>query len=301
LKVDLVICTRNPDPAILKMVIDSIHKQSGQYDRLIIIDNGSNPPVTELGFKFEQETRVFFEKNPGLIHARVLGLRKSSADLIIFVDDDNELANSYVEVAVNFMASNPNVGTIGGVCRLPSNYKFRKVLGPLIEGLGIRNYGNSILIGNSVEWGKSEPIGAGMVLTREVADNFIRKYEQFPLVRSLGRGAKSILGGEDAYIVRCAYELGRSSAYVPQLQLTHWIGEHRLGFKYLLRLSYGYGRSRVRLNRALEESSMPSAPISPMKGQLRKSLLFRLKQHPIRGVFYFAGDLGELRESLTKI
>jgi glycosyltransferase involved in cell wall biosynthesis len=300
LKVDFVVCTRNPNPALLSIAINSIKNQSVRYDNLIVIDNGSNPPITDLGINFGHGGLVFFEENPGLIHARIKGLIESSADLLIFVDDDNELASDYLEVAVDFMTSNPNVGTIGGACKLPPNYQFRKVLGPLIEGLGIRDYGDSVLIGNSNEWGRSEPIGAGMVLTREVANSFLAKYQQFPVVRTLGRGTRSILGGEDAYIVRCGYALGKSSAYVPQLRLTHWVGARRLRFKYLLRLSYGYGRSRVRLNNALKDSGLPTSPLMPLKGQLRKALLFRLKQHPIRGIFYFAGDLGELRESLTK-
>jgi hypothetical protein len=199
------------------------------------------------------------------------------------------------------MLNNADIGALGGRSELPAGYRVHKSLGPLIEVLGIRDYGKEVLIGNTPDWGRWEPIGAGMVIRKAVAQQFEEKYKNFDVVHELGRSKKGILGGEDAFIVRCAYEIGLKAAYVPALSLTHWVGEHRLRPSYLLRLSYGYGRSLVILNAALTACAMNSPSDQNTPIHLWNALVFRLKQHPFRGLFYFAGDLGELREKTRQL
>ena len=295
-QLDVIICTRNPHIELLKKSLNSVLSQTASPINLILVDNGSDDSIAAKLPEYRSRIRFLVETNPGLVHARVKGIEASSSSLLFFVDDDNELEVDYLETARDFMFNNAHVGAIGGRSLLPQKYKVRRSLRPLIDGLGIRDYGNEVLVGDSPEWGKWEPIGAGMVLRSEVAKLFVSKYYKFPLVRELGRSNRGILGGEDAFIVRCAYEIGLKSAYVPTLSLTHWVGQQRLRPKYLLRLSYGYGRSRIILNRSLRACGMSAASIENTPIRLRRALLFRLKQHPIRGLFYFAGDLGELRE-----
>ena len=54
----------------------------------------------------------------------------------------------------------------------------------------------------------------------------------------------------------------------------------------------------VILNAALKACGMESSSNQNTPIRVWTALVFRLKQHPIRGLSYFAGDLGELHEKL---
>lgn len=298
IKVDVIICSRNPKIQLLKRSLNSVLNQKSMPNGVFLVDNGSDIPLSLQLSEYETRVAFLFESKAGLVHARVKGIEASTADYLLFVDDDNVLDADYLEEAMKFMVNNEGVGAIGGRSSLPTKYRTRKSLRPLIDGLGIRDYGEEVLIGNTPDWGRWEPIGAGMVVRNEVAKLFVEKYRNFSAVQCLGRSNKGILGGEDAFIVRCAYEIELKAAYVPALSLTHWVGQHRLRPGYLLRLSYGYGRSRVILNAALKACGMESSSNQNTPIRVWTALVFRLKQHPIRGLFYFAGDLGELHEKL---
>src|SRR5207237_3386460 len=121
--------------------------------------------------------RVVNEPRPGQIHARCCGIREAAADLLVFVDDDNHLDPDYLERAVNIAAQNQSLGAFGGVSRLLTDVRPPEWMTPLLAYIAVRDYGPEVITSNENQWGKWEPIGAGMVVRKSVGGAFVNLLE----------------------------------------------------------------------------------------------------------------------------
>lgn len=124
--VDVVIATYNRQPRLLR-TLASLQRQSVSGFGLIVIDDGSSPPVADtvpqslaaaLGVRF-----FATGGNRGPAAARNLGIAASSADLIAFIDDDVDADPDWLEthLAHHARASEPTV-TIGPLLA-PADWK----------------------------------------------------------------------------------------------------------------------------------------------------------------------------------
>ena len=101
MKVDICICTHNPRIELLRTVISSIACQEVNPEQItvLLIDNASRPPVestllTPL-MKRGVPYRVLNEPQLGLSRARIRAIQETTAEWVLFVDDDNELNSDY--------------------------------------------------------------------------------------------------------------------------------------------------------------------------------------------------------------
>jgi glycosyltransferase involved in cell wall biosynthesis len=302
-KPDLTVltCTHNPRRDVLEKVLDALSSQTLNTSRweYIIVDNNCDDALeqTELNDRQNLPMRILRESCPGLAAARRRGIREASADLLVMVDDDNILDPDYLETALAIARSETALGAFGGVVRphLETGV-VRKWQHRLLGYLGVRDFGQSVITSNQDHWGEWEPIGAGMVVRKEVADKFIDLIDNIPLANRLGHNGNSLLAGDDSLIARAAYRVGYSCSYQPRLKLTHFIKRPRMRIPYLVRLLFGQGRSTVILNSVL---GIPSAKLGIR--ELFQRFRHRCSQDGLGGAIIWAWDVGYFIESRSRL
>jgi glycosyltransferase involved in cell wall biosynthesis len=251
LNISVLICTRNPDRAILRRVLQSLPRSlpSGELD-LVLIDNASNPPLTVEEFADAgPPCRIVCEPAVGSVHARRTALRTARGELIVFVDDDNVLASDYLMVATDFMRRHPEVGAASGKIigefATPPPAWMRPHLGLLaLRDLGDRESISDWSGGQGREFPYTAPYGAGMILRKACADAYFSATQDFSALLVGRRGTRFLGGCEDAEIVLFGVlKAGWQTGYCPALSLTHVIPARRLTAAYLNQLAFQTGIS----------------------------------------------------------
>jgi glycosyltransferase involved in cell wall biosynthesis len=254
---DVCICTHNPEPELFAIVLRALAKQTlaKSLYRVWAIDNASQPPLamSDLALLTAAGVHCQLLSAPqlGLIYARNVAIDSTDCEWLIFVDDDNELSENYLETVVEIIAKHPEFGCFGGKLLLPSDTQYPHWMQVMLPYLGIKDIGDTELFECANYWGEWEPPGAGFIVRRTVLKSFQKRLATLPQTFSLGRQGQGLLSAEDSAIARSAYELGLYCAYQPQLRLIHHIKPHRLKFSYLVRLLYGHGRSYVLLEQIM--------------------------------------------------
>jgi glycosyltransferase involved in cell wall biosynthesis len=239
---------------VLALAVRSLARQTaapGTF-QVVLVDNASTPPLDDRVLAPLRETGVAAtltrEEKPGLTQARLHAIRRTGAPWMLFVDDDNELADDFVVQGLAFAASRPDVGCFGGRLRLPETVSPPRWALPFLPFLGIKDEGDEVITGAGTHWGAWEPAGAGFWIRRDQLESFRARLEADPRAFGLGRTGRSGLAScEDSLMARESRRLGLVNAYVPSLSLRHHLDPARFDVGYLLRLMKGYGRSHVLL------------------------------------------------------
>lgn len=243
----LLLATYEPDLERLGLVLDSLRVATQDVSgvEVLLVENGS----TRLGAAHLSDlpgARLVQVARPGLSNARRVGIRATSADLIVFVDDDTVLARDFVARARASMAANPRVGVAGGRIAgrfaVPPSFAQRSAL----PFLAVRDLGDRPVRITGPRPTAEDPVGACMVLRRAVAEAFAESVESGSCAR-LGRTGSGLAAGEDSLVCLLADDLGFERAYWPELALEHLIEARRLDPAYLRRLIRGIGASAAEL------------------------------------------------------
>ena len=216
LDASVIICTHNPRTDYFARVLDSLGNQTLSLDRweLLIVDNASRVPLaSSWDISWHPAARHIFESELGLSWARQRGIQETSADLIIFVDDDNVLDETYVAEAIKIKREWPSLGVWGSGCirgefevaprdSLRSWLPVREVTAPRWSNLA-----GSRLFGDSPE--DAIPWGAGLCVRKEIAIAYSQFCDQSS-VQITDRQGVSLVGGGDTEIsfVCCSHGLG---------------------------------------------------------------------------------------------
>jgi glycosyltransferase involved in cell wall biosynthesis len=258
--IDVVLCTHDPRPEVLALALRSIARQTARLPsfRVVVVDSASSPPLGEEILAplraAEIDAALVREDVPGLVRARLRAARETGAPWMLFVDDDNELADDYVEAGLAFLASRSDVGCFGGRILLPSTVCPPRWATPFLPWLGIRDPGGDVITGSSLEWGPWEPAGAGFWIRRDQLEAYRSRVERDPRALALGRSGRGGLAScEDSLMAREGVRLGLLNAYVPGLVLWHHLDPARFRLGYLCRLLRGFGESRVLLEALLAD------------------------------------------------
>lgn len=297
----VIICTFNPRSDLLAHCLRALAVQTlpGNKYELIIVDNNSSPPVnaaraTRLAGR---DIIVIREPRQGLTFARAGGIARASADLICFIDDDNEIAPDYLEEAVNIAAQEPHIGTYGGVCAGVLETPVSRIKKSLLPYLGVRDQGDQPITGEGAAWGPWEPIGAGLCTRKRVAEAYAAYVNQTESAGGLGRKGGALLSGEDSLISRIAHLLDYQCGYRPKLKLNHHITKGRLKYRYLRRLLEGHGRSYVLLER-ISGRIVDPVPKDKELRRLLAHLLHRWREKgPITAMAMLPWDQGYAAQS----
>ncbi|MDX2231120.1 MAG: glycosyltransferase [Leptolyngbyaceae cyanobacterium bins.349] len=276
---DVCICTHNPQRELLNVVVTAIARQTLGKEKyqVWVIDNCSNPQLTSADFAPLDAAgviyKILWEPRLGLSYARWCAIEATQNEVIVFVDDDNELVDDYLEKVVEIIENHPEIGCFGGKLLLPPETVCPAWMHPLLPYLGIRDFGNEAISSSTNHWGEWEPAGAGVVVRRPVLNLYLKRLQALPTSASLGRkGRKGLFSSEDSLMVRGAYEFGLQCSYQPQLMLKHHLQPNRFKFGYLFKLMYFYGRSYVILERSLGNNP----PVLGVRGAIQ-SIIERAK------------------------
>lgn len=302
-RLSVVLCTYNPRPDLLARSLRAISRQTLHPDafELVVVDN--NSPVmlrTDICERLAlREVRVVQEYRQGLTYARVGGINATSAPVICFVDDDNEIAPDYLERVLEISETEAELGAWGGICQGAFEAPVGSLQHEWLPHLGVREAGHEPLTGHGDAWGPHEPIGAGICVRRHVAEGYVAFVEGEGAAGALGRKGNALLSGEDSLISRIAHRLGYVVGYRPQLQLMHHITAPRLKIRYLTRLMHGHGRSYVVLQ-ALSGEPLPNHDPQKAKRDLWLNFRHRLREsglnHAIGMMFWDRGYQAALAE-----
>src|ERR1700757_663405 len=114
--ISVLLCTHNPRPDYLGRVLTALRGQTlatKQWE-LLLIDNASEQPLAQtVDISWHPRGRHIRENELGLTAARLRGIRESSSELLVFVDDDNVLAPDFLAQAAAISARCPVLGVFG--------------------------------------------------------------------------------------------------------------------------------------------------------------------------------------------
>src|SRR5262245_23036611 len=171
-EVSVIICSHNPKPDYLRRTLDALRAQTLLKDRweLLLIDNASKPPLaSSLDMSWHPNARHIAESELGLAPARRRGINEASADLLVFVDDDNLLDPSYLTEALAISRKWSQLGVFGSATILPEfECPPAQNLKRFVHLLAIRQNDRD-LWSNVISSPAIMPWGAGLCVRREVA------------------------------------------------------------------------------------------------------------------------------------
>ncbi len=116
--IDVVIPTYNRAQT-LRRALDSVAAQTIRPNSLLIVDDGSTDSTNKIVDDFNKthptlKTQYIYSKNKGVSHARNLGVSKSTADWIAFLDSDDEWLPKKLELQIDQIKTNPDLQIIHG-------------------------------------------------------------------------------------------------------------------------------------------------------------------------------------------
>lgn len=269
MQASVIICTRNPRPDVLPRVLAALASQtlSAADWEIVVIDNGSSPPVSVAPPPGSPPLRVVVEPQPGLTLARIRGIRESRGDLIVFADDDNLLDPDFLETALRIAASFPQIGVFGG--RISGEFEVAPPawLTPFLPHLALAEFPRD-------EWSSLTddraviPCGAGLCVRRSAAERWARHVEADPQRLALDRvGDKTLACGDTDLVLTCL-DHGYGSGRFTALHLTHVIPAGRLEHAYHRQLARDIGWSWGRLQAIRGQSSFGRRSIAFAKACL---------------------------------
>jgi len=234
-----------------------------EFWELILVDNASEEPLQlERDLAWHPNGRIVREKELGVTPARLRGIEESRADLLIFVDDDNVVAEDYIAVAGEIAAGRSYIGAFSGsmvaefeIPPAPSVFPYTSVLA--INETD-RDYWS-----NLIGWNKAMPFGAGLCVRRSVATYYSARVNADPRRKALGRSGSGLAACEDIDLAWCSMDLGMGTGRFCRLKLTHLITKSRLSPEYLIKLHAGIAGSQVILASFWGCSILGQDPQSP--------------------------------------
>ncbi|MGD0812830.1 MAG: glycosyltransferase [Verrucomicrobiota bacterium] len=235
--ISVAICTHNPRPDYLSRVLNALKSQtlSRQEWELLVIDNASAPPVSKsVDLSWHPQARHIVESQLGITSARLRAMGEFAGELLVFLDDDNVVAEDYLQRCSELFAARPDLGAVSG-CLMPE-YEVPppEWFAPYESWIAVRRITQSSW-SNFLD-SRSEPVTAGMCLRRSVAAAHISATLSNPAQRVLDRRGSSLMGGEDVAIAKTAMKLGCTVGQFAQLRLIHLIPKRRTAPAYLFSL-----------------------------------------------------------------
>lgn len=258
MNLSVIIPTHNPNADRFSRTLLALRGQSLSPEswELVIVDNASEKSVAgAFDFAGFRSVRVVGEKELGLTHARVCGIHQARGSLLVFVDDDNELAADYLAEVLALFERRPNVGAAGGKSLPVFDVDPPSWVRRFDRCLALRDLGDEEIIfkpsPDARVYPPCAPIGAGMAVRKEALGRYLKLVAEMK-GRGLitDRSGASLSSGGDNDLVLTVLEEGWSIAYSPRLALRHLIPPVRTSPSYLARMNRESSRSWVAVLRA---------------------------------------------------
>lgn len=245
----ILICTYNPEPAILGRVLNALAGLQGlETAEVVLVDNNSGPPIADLASVREflarvPAARVIREPRQGLSHARHAGVAATAAPIIVFCDDDNVLAPDYLDQVRRLTGENLLVGCWGpGRVTVEFTGPVPDWVDRYTRGIFQEKHISLAEYGCAVGRYPFYPFGSGMVIRRAVLELHMREAEARGY-RTTDRKGSALASSGDTQLAYTAIREGLAVGVSPDLALAHLIHPRRCSLRYLCRLLYGSAAS----------------------------------------------------------
>jgi glycosyltransferase involved in cell wall biosynthesis len=253
MNLSVIICSHNPRSDYLQRTLDALRAQTlpKQQWELLLVDNRSKDRLSECwDLSWHPHGRHIREDQLGLTSAFLTGIRESRGMMLIVVDDDNVLASDYLICALNKANRYPDVGVWNGSNtpefeKAPAQWKRA-----FLPYLAI-NEEEADRVSRDIE-SAPLPIGAGMVIRREVAEAYSFWMASATPRRKVAlnrRGPRLYAGETDMELGIVAIRNGYACGRTPDLQLTHLMPRRRFSTGYLFRIVRDISYSHVLIYR----------------------------------------------------
>ncbi|MCC7253464.1 glycosyltransferase [Hyphomicrobium sp.] len=245
--VSVILSTFAPDLAVLRLVLSAAAVALGRVARseLIIVENGSRDVNDDL-LQLVPQAHLIRLADPSLLSARCAGISVAQYNVLVFLDDDTIVRPDYALAALDLAETHPSIGVFGGRILARLEKPIARWKKPALPYLAVRDSELAF----KARWGQTthpdDPVGAGMVLRRVVAER-LASYAVANPEAKLGREGDGLAGCEDSAICLLADDLKLGRAYAGKLELEHVIPHWRLNTGYLIRLIRSTGASAARL------------------------------------------------------
>ncbi len=242
--ISIIVCCHNSSQR-LPVTLSYLSKQ--QYDaktnvEILVVDNASTDNTgsvaQEIWRSLSSETplRVVNEPTPGLSYARACGIKNSNYDLLLFCDDDNWLAENYLQTAVEYMNAHQDVAVLGGkgipVFEKEEPFWFKDFALCYACGAPALNEGDIT--------GFAFAYGAGSVMRK----SFHVEMEKAGLSNQLtDRKGNELSSGGDVELCLQAALLGYKVHYISALNFKHYMPAGRMKWDYIIRLAPAMGKA----------------------------------------------------------
>jgi glycosyltransferase involved in cell wall biosynthesis len=245
-----IICTHNPRPDYFARCLTALEAQSLPRDKweLILVDNASAPSkAPQPDLSWHSRAHLVHEEKLGLTPARLRGIRETTGELLVFVDDDNVLDADFLETALRVAEEKAFLGSWSGQCRPrfeepPPRWSCRYWGNLCIREFEQDAWSNLPRLPDTI------PCGAGLCVRRDVARHYLDLHESGNRSFQFDRTGDSLLSGGDNDLAACACEIGLGVGLIASLKLTHLIPPERLTVDYLARLVEGIHYSSAMLD-----------------------------------------------------
>lgn len=237
--VSIIICTFNGKDRLSPTLGAIWNLDSGVSKELILVDNGSSDGTGDwIKFYFQDHPAAFpirylSEPKPGLLNARLAGIRSATFEFLLFCDDDNQLFPDYLSLGFGLLNSNPLIGVLGGqgivnpVGRVPEwliPYQKSFALGPQTVGSG------------KISETPAHVYGAGSFFRKQALLELITSGYRFFL---MGRTQNQAISGDDLELCWLMQLMGYEIHFEENLRFYHAIPESRFTLDYLIRMKSG--------------------------------------------------------------
>jgi glycosyltransferase involved in cell wall biosynthesis len=242
--IDVVICTYNRAADLDRTLacLAAQQRTDGLRWTVLVVDNASTDDTSSVIDAWKKQDRLphfrsVLERTQGLSHARARGFRETTADWTAFVDDDNLLADDWLEAVGKAIEKRPDAGGFGGRVILdwvtpPPSY-LRSIGWCFAE----QDHGDATVEIDNL-------VGAGMVLSRKA---LLDAGWPDRVILQDRVGTKLISGG-DVEMVQRVKLAGHRLWYVPGCVLRHRIAPARMTRKHVLTLAHGLGSGAAQVS-----------------------------------------------------
>ena len=248
MKITCIVCSYNPNAVYLEATLDGLRQQDlTEADwEFVLVDNNSKEPLSD---RFDlsdlPNARCVIETQPGLTHARLRGIAEARGEYVLFIDDDNVLAENYLTTVCGLLEENELLGCLGGALLPRFEVPPPEYSEPFWECLALRKVPH-VQINNTHSFA-GKPYGAGMALRAEIAKEYASLVTESEARKGLDRVGQSLGGCGDIDLAYTACDLGFCCGLFPQLELTHLIDARRVEWPYLKQIAYGANVSYIAL------------------------------------------------------
>lgn len=260
IEISVITCSHNPRPDYLAQVLDALKHQTLDRARweYLLIDNASSEPLEDrIDLSWHPNARHIKEEKLGLTAARLRGIQESTAELILFVDDDNVLDPDFLEQSIKIAGEWPKLGTWAGQTRPGFETTPPDWTRAYWSRLVIREF-DSDRWSNQRTAAEAMPCGAGMCVRRSVANYYVQLHTSGKRKVMMDRTGDSLLSGGDSDLAMCACDLGLGMGLFTSLGLTHLIPGQRLSEEYLVKLVESLAYSAIVLDSFRSTNGAPN-------------------------------------------